>query len=89
MGSFNGYRPLDLTKPEKWVLTPHMTERDLDHILEELSYIKGRAKILTASNAIERQELRRLLRRVEFIEYHLDHSKPLLSERPKLRLICS
>ena len=66
-----------------------MTKKELQVISEEVAYISERLKILSPSNSIESKQIRRLLHRLDFLEYKIDCF--LLSKKKisPLRLISS
>ena len=65
-----------------------ITEQEMKEISEEIDYIEQRLDILSLNNSIESQERRRLLRRLDFLEYQLRSSLIFLkSKKPQLRLI--
>ncbi len=65
-----------------------ITEKEMDNISEEITYIEERLNILSLNNSIESQERRRLLRRLDFLEYQLRSSLiSLKSKKPQLGLV--
>ena len=60
-----------------------LTQKEMNDISNEITYIEKRLDVLSPSNAIERQERSRLLKRLDFLEYHVQHLKPLPSKRQK------
>ena len=67
-----------------------MTDQEMKEISEEIDYIEQRLDILSPNNSIERQERGRLLRRLDSLEYQINHLRSC-SKRDKshLKLISS
>ena len=64
-----------------------MTRKEMNNISKEIRYIEKRLDILSSNNSIEGQERRRLLKRLDFLEYKVNH---LISEKKyHLKLVSS
>lgn len=65
-----------------------MTEKQADDILQEMLFIEKRLDVLDSNNAIESQEIERLLERVDCLGHiiHCELTK-LKKRKPILRVI--
>ena len=58
-----------------------ITEQEMKEISEEIDYIEQRLDILSSDNSIESQERRRLLQRLDFLEYQVNHLRTFSTKR--------
>lgn len=68
-----------------------ITKAEMQEISKEIDYIEQRLDILSSNNPIENQERRRLLQRLDFLEYQVDHLRTFSTKKNKshLKLISS
>ena len=64
-----------------------MTEQKMQEVAQEIAYINTRLDVLSPDNAIEYQEIERLLNRLHSLEFQVKHLQSFPKKKRHLRVV--